>query len=82
MTYKIEIREKAQSDFDVIPAKDAARICQRITALAHDLQGDVKRLQNFTPKYRLRVGDWRVLFEVAGDLVTIYRVLNRRDVYR
>ena len=82
MTYEIEIREKAQRDFDAIPPKDAARISQRIAALAHNLQGNVKRLTNFTPSYRLRVGDWRVLFEVVGNAVIIYRVRNRRDVYR
>ena len=82
MTFHLEILDKAQRDFDVIPAKDAARISKRIAALTHDLQGDVKRLTNFTPDYRLRVGDWRVLFEVNGSVVTIYRVLHRRDVYR
>jgi mRNA interferase RelE/StbE len=82
MTYKLEIREKAQRDFDAIPPKDAARISERIVALSNNLQGDVKRLTNFTPSYRLRVGDWRVLFEIVGGVVVIYRVIHRRDVYR
>jgi len=81
-TYVIEIRERAQRDFDAIPPKDAARIAKRIAALAHDLAGDVKRLTNFTPSYRLRVGDWRVLFEVVNRSVVVHRVLHRREVYR
>jgi mRNA interferase RelE/StbE len=50
--------------------------------LANDLAGDVKPLTNFTPEYRLRVGDYRVLFEVEANEVVIYRVLHRKDAYR
>lgn len=82
MTYELEIRDKAQRDFDLIPQADAERISKRIMALTHDLAGDVKRLKGVTPSYRLRVGDWRVLFEIEGGIVVIYRVLNRRDAYR
>jgi mRNA interferase RelE/StbE len=46
------------------------------------LSGDVKRLTNFTPEYRLRVGEYRVLFETAGARVVIYRILHRREAYR
>jgi mRNA interferase RelE/StbE len=50
--------------------------------LANNLAGDVKRLTNFTPEYRLRVGDYRVLFEVKGDKLIMYRILHRKDAYR
>ena len=32
------------------------------------LKGDVKRLTNFTQEYRLRVGDYRILFEIAESV--------------
>ena len=51
-------------------------------ALAKDLAGDVKRLTNFTPEYRLRVGNYRVLFELEEANVVIYRVRHRREAYR
>lgn len=60
----------------------ARRIVEKVTGLRNDLQGDVKRLTNFTPEYRLRVGDYRVLFEVEGERVVVYRVRHRREVYR
>ena len=50
--------------------------------LQHGLTGDIKRLTNFTPEYRLRVGDYRILFEVDEDSVIVYRILHRRDAYR
>nr|CBX31563.1 hypothetical protein N47_E50750 [uncultured Desulfobacterium sp.] len=50
--------------------------------ISNDLKGDVKRLANFTPEYRLRVGDYRILFETYKDKITIYRILHRKDVYK
>ena len=51
--------------------------------LAEDLSGDVKRLTNFTPEYRLRVGAYRVLFELENEnRVVVYRVVHRREAYR
>ena len=50
-------------------------------ALGDDLAGDVKRLTNYSPEYRLRVGDWRVLFNVDRDTVSIERISHRSDAY-
>jgi len=41
----------------------------------------VKKLKGFKRKYRLRAGDYRVLFELEGTTVVIYDVGNRKDVY-
>ena len=41
----------------------------------------MKRLTNYTPEYRLRVGDYRVLFEIEEDALVIYRVKHRKDAY-
>ena len=43
--------------------------------------GDVKRLSNYSPEYRLRVGDWRVLFNVVDDTISIERIAHRSDAY-
>jgi mRNA interferase RelE/StbE len=47
-----------------------------------DLAGDIKKLKGASKLYRLRVGDYRVLFELEGDLATVYDVSNRKDAYR
>ena len=57
-------------------------IFSKIEALSDDLQGDVKKLTNFTPEYRLRVGDYRVLFEAENDKIIIYRIRHRKEIYR
>jgi len=45
--------------------------------------GDIKKLQGHTELYRLRIGDWRVLFTyVDADTVLIARISSRGDVYK
>jgi mRNA interferase RelE/StbE len=82
MPREIEIRSRAEKDLRAIPKRDGVRIAKAVLALGNGLAGDVKKLTNFTPEYRLRVGDWRVMFEIAGDKIIIYRILHRREAYR
>lgn len=42
----------------------------------------VKKLTNHTPEYRLRVGDFRVLFEIDGTKIDVYRILHRKNAYK
>ncbi|MFZ3048815.1 MAG: type II toxin-antitoxin system RelE/ParE family toxin [Desulfatirhabdiaceae bacterium] len=58
------------------------KIIKDIEIMGNDLTGDVKQLTNFTPEYRLRVGDYRVLFEIENKRIIVYRVRHRREVYR
>ena len=82
MAYRIEIKKKAIKDLQDIPLEQRTQILSRIELLSNDLTGDVKKLTNFTPEFRLRWGNWRILFEIEADTVIIYRVLHRRESYR
>ncbi len=79
MKYEIEIRKRAEKDLSAIPKSDAQKIANAIFALEDGLVGDIKKLTNFSPEYRLRIGDWRILFEVSKTTVTIFRILHRRE---
>jgi mRNA interferase RelE/StbE len=81
VTYTIELNRRAIKELRDIAETERRRIVARIEALADDLAGDVKRLTHFTPEYRLRVGDYRVLFEVDGNRVAVHRVKHRSDAY-
>ncbi|HEX7721168.1 MAG TPA: type II toxin-antitoxin system RelE/ParE family toxin [Pyrinomonadaceae bacterium] len=59
----------------------ARRIVEKLAGLQDNLAGDVKRLTNSTPEFRLRVADYRVLFEIEGNKVLVYRVRHRKDAY-
>jgi mRNA interferase RelE/StbE len=82
MSYKIEIRKRAEKDLSTIPKTDAQHIADVIFALEDGLIGDIKRLTHFTPEYRLRIGNYRILFEISGNKIIIYRILHRKEAYR
>ncbi|MCZ7673286.1 MAG: type II toxin-antitoxin system RelE/ParE family toxin [Chloroflexi bacterium] len=82
MDYEIRFKPRALKDGKKIPNQELARIFEKIGALENDLADDVKRLTNFHPEYRLRVGKYRVLFEIEDNAVVIYRIRHRRDVYQ
>ena len=82
MNYQIDFKPRALKDVKVLPKAAQRWVMARIEELQNDLSGDVKKLTNFTPEYRLRVGDYRVLFEVEDGRVVIYRILHRKDAYK
>jgi mRNA interferase RelE/StbE len=79
MKYRVEFRPQAVRDLDGLDPQVSRRVLAKIRAMTSDLAGNVKRLTNFEPEYQLRVGDWRVLFDVKNDLIVVHRV-RKRDV--
>ena len=82
MSYEIRFKPRARKDLKALDKREAGRIVEKIEAMREDLTGDVKKLTNFTPEYRLRVGSYRVLFALEDNEIIIYRVRHRKDVYR
>ncbi|MEY2977940.1 MAG: type II toxin-antitoxin system RelE family toxin [Prochlorotrichaceae cyanobacterium] len=81
MNYTVQFKPRALKDLAVLGQDDRRRIVAKVEKLQNNLTGDVKRLTNFTPEYRLRVGNYRILFEIEDDAIVIYRVKHRRDAY-
>ncbi len=83
MKYTVGLKRGAIRDLRGMQKQDATRVLDALERLADGLSGDVKRLTNFSPEYRLRVGPYRVLFEVENDKqIVVYRVVHRREAYR
>jgi mRNA interferase RelE/StbE len=81
MIYDIQFKPAAIRDLGRLSPPVTKRILSKIEAMRNNLAGDVKRLKQFTPGWRLRVGDWRVLFDVVGAVIIIWRVLHRSEAY-
>lgn len=80
---KINIRKSAIKDLKRIDTSDKERIHNSILELKNFPNiPSIKRLTCFQPAYRMRVGDYRILFDVRGDLIEIGRILHRKDSYR
>lgn len=80
---RIEIDECALAALARIPEPIKGRIRSKIERFAADPKGlanQVTRLRG-RPYLRLRVGDYRVIFEVARDIVQVRAIGHRREVY-
>ncbi len=60
---------------------DRQRIIACVEKMTSDLFGDVKRLAAYDPKYRLRCGNFRVLFNIERDEIVVHRIKDRREAY-
>jgi len=69
--YTPAIAEEAIAQLRSLPKEQRRRIGDRLTHLQHGLSGDVKKLSGKENKYRLRVGNFRVLFTLAGGQISV-----------
>jgi mRNA interferase RelE/StbE len=79
--YKVEYAESALENLRLLPKREADQILRKVLRLEHGLHGNIKRLQNADAAFRLRMGDYRVLFDVIVDRIVIQKIGNRKDVY-
>jgi mRNA interferase RelE/StbE len=77
---EIAFTSAAARQWRKLTATARAQIDLKLTAFAETGAGDVKALKGVTGM-RLRAGDWRVLFTVEADTITIHAVGHRRDIY-
>ena len=68
---EIVYTQLAIDDLRRIPKRYARQIVAKISRLEHGLRGNIKRLTNFDVDYRLRSGDYRVLFDVEGQRIIV-----------
>jgi mRNA interferase RelE/StbE len=82
--YSVEIKRSAQKELDALDDPVFIRIDRRILALADSPRPPgCKKLKGYKDQWRIRVGDWRVVYIVddAARLVSITRIAHRSEVY-
>ena len=85
MAYTIEFRPAARQAVDRLDDAVFRRISPRIDALSYDPRPPrCVKLAGHDSLYRIRVGDWRVVYAVNDDrrIVTVTIVAHRRESYR
>ena len=83
--YRIEFAPAAVRQFGSLPVKIQLRVRTRIEALGSDPRpAGYRKLKGADDIYRVRVGDYRVLYQVRDDdlLVLVVSVRKRGDVYK
>lgn len=86
MSYTLKFTSNARRQLRRLDGATKNRVKAALERLAHDPYAaglGVKKLRG-SSSYRLRVGDYRVVYEIANDVltITVIDVDHRRDVYR
>ena len=77
--------------YQIVYSKKAVKFLQKRNRITQNriisaieklpIEGDIKRLQN-SQFYRLRIGDFRVIFDVNGIIIDIINIGNRGQIYK
>ena len=86
MPYTIVMRRQAQKKLQSLPRDERIRLAEKINQLGlnpDDPALDTKRLSG-VPLYRLRVGDWRIIYDRqdAVQIIAIEKIKPRGDAYK
>lgn len=83
-TYEVEQLPRAERDLRRLDPRIRRRVLARIVALGGEPRPSGYANLQGRPGYRVRVGDYRIVYEVDDEqqTVTVLRIGHRRDVYR
>ena len=85
MAYQVELRPAALRDFNRLPLETQRRIRPAVDRLATNPRPPgVEKLAAQVKRYRIRVGDYRIVYEIrdAVLLIMVFRIAHRREIYR
>ena len=84
--FTVQLAQSAAGDLDGIPDRPRSQIVEAIKSLADNLVptgSGVKKLKGFKPPlYRLRSGDYRVLYRIQGSAILVMRIIDRKELER
>ena len=82
--YRIDLKKSVLKDFDSIPKKDLQRIIVAIETLADDPRPPQSKKLSGLEQYRLRQGNYRILYSIKDDLLIVFIVAvgHRKEIYR
>ena len=81
---RLTLTPKAQKELDKIDDKTALRISQKNYQLENDPYGLSSQKLAGGKGYRVRVGDYRIIYTInkVSQIITIVKIRHRREVYR
>ena len=85
MSYHVILTATAVKERKRIATADRHRIDQALRSLQSEPRpSGVKKLSGKDQDWRVRVGDYRILYEINDEqqLITVWRIAHRREVYR
>jgi mRNA interferase RelE/StbE len=84
MTYRIIIPKLVQKQLDDLPKKQRKRLISEIRLLVDEPRpSSVKKLKGYDKTYRIRVGDYRIIYKIEDQekLILVLSSIHRKDAY-
>jgi mRNA interferase RelE/StbE len=79
---RVEVQESAKKDLKRIDKYKALGVLKKIKDLeSYPNLTNIKKLKNYYPPFRYRVGEYRILFDVVEDVLIVINVKHRKDAY-
>ncbi len=85
MSYQILLKRSAAKALKKIPKADQKRIANKIDSLVDNLPNpDTTKMKGDNPFHRVRVGDYRIIYEIQDDvlIILVVKIGHRKDIYR
>lgn len=80
---QLQFHKKAAKFISKLPPQEKQRIKQGINKLINSPENcDIKPLQGYNNIYRLRIGQYRVIYTGDGFVLSILNIGNRGDIYK
>jgi mRNA interferase RelE/StbE len=82
--YKIEFKKTAAIELNSLPNREIKKIVVAINLLVENPRPTISKKLSGSERYRLRIGDYRILYEIENQVLIIYivKIAHRKDVYR
>ena len=80
--FEIEFSKKAVKDYKKLPKDYKSLVDFLLSKLTEGLPIDLKPVIGEKNTYRIRVGKYRILFEIVEKTILISRIRPRGDVYK
>jgi mRNA interferase RelE/StbE len=79
----VKIQDRAKKDLKKLDKQEAIHLLNTIKKLEHYPKiTNIKKLKNYYPPFRYRVGDYRILFDVEDDELIVFGVKHRQSAYK
>jgi len=83
-SYSVEVKPPARKELEALPDNVLARVLQKMDSLrSAPRPAGCKKLKGYKDQWRVRVGDWRVVYIIddAAKLISITRIAHLGEVY-
>lgn len=84
MKFRVFIEKKVLKQLEKFDEKIKDNLLNKFRELKHGFSPrlDIKKLKEFKNHYRLRIGNFRILFEIEDNKIIIYAILSREKAYK